>query len=208
MVFTTFLAQNKPDFYNEIQEFKNLDAANPPAPGAILLVGSSSFTMWKDVAEYFPTKTIINRGFGGSRLVDLNRYSNELLVPYQPKQIIIYCGENDVAHHLDTASAKEVYKRFKTFYTTARTMYPDAQIDYISMKHSPSRDHLWPIMEEGNKKIKRFLATRKKSSYIDIVEPMYDQNGKLRPELFLADKLHITKEGYEIWSRVMSPYMK
>ncbi len=95
--FGVVSAQNRPAFWQEIQDFKTENKANPPQKNAILLLGSSSFTMWKDVAAYFPGKTIINRGFGGSSLSDLNFYSEEILKPYAPKQIIIYCGENDFA---------------------------------------------------------------------------------------------------------------
>ncbi len=92
-----FSQEKKPMFWHDIQEFKKQDQQNPPPQNAILLIGSSSFTKWTDVADYFPTKTIINRGFGGSRLLDLNYFADDLLAPYQPKQIIIYCGENDFA---------------------------------------------------------------------------------------------------------------
>jgi lysophospholipase L1-like esterase len=73
-----------------------------------------SFTKWTDVADYFPDKKIINRGFGGSRLTDLNDFADDLLAPYQPKQIIIYCGENDFAdnHQL---KAQVVVDRYKAF---------------------------------------------------------------------------------------------
>jgi hypothetical protein len=91
-----FFAQDKP-YWKEIQEFKKLDQTNGIPKKPILFVGSSSFTYWKDVNDYFPGKTIINRGFGGSRLLDLNNYADDLLDPYNPKQIVIYCGENDIA---------------------------------------------------------------------------------------------------------------
>ncbi len=91
--------------------------------------------MWKDVADYFPDKTIINRAFGGSRLLNLNYYAEDLLNPYQPKQVVIYCGENDIAHD-EKPSAKEVFKRFKQFYKTVRAHYPNANIAYVSIKYS------------------------------------------------------------------------
>jgi hypothetical protein len=89
-------AQQQP-FYDEIQNFKNLDSVSPPPQNAILFVGSSSFTKWTDVQSYFPNYTIINRGFGGSSLPDVIRYANDIIIPYHPKEIVIYCGENDLA---------------------------------------------------------------------------------------------------------------
>ncbi|MBL7727787.1 MAG: hypothetical protein JNM68_08880, partial [Dinghuibacter sp.] len=81
----------------DIRAFKKQDSLTPPPANAILFVGSSSFTNWTNVHEYFPGKTIINRGFGGSSLTDLIRYAGDVIVPYNPKQIVIYCGENDFA---------------------------------------------------------------------------------------------------------------
>ena len=151
-IFGSLTAQ-KADFYDDIQHFKKLDAEKTPPKDAILFLGSSSFTMWKDIANYFPDKTIINRAFGGSRLLNLNYYAEDLLNPYQPKQVVIYCGENDIAHG-EKPSAKEVFKRFKQFYKTVRAHYPEANIAYVSIKYSPSREQYWPTMKQVNKKIK------------------------------------------------------
>lgn len=207
LTFALFFAQEKPMFWQDIQNFKKLDLENPPAKNAILLVGSSSFTKWTDVANYFPDKTIINRGFGGSRLTDLNDYAEDLLNPYQPKQIIIYCGENDFADN-DKLKADVVVERFKAFYKKIRTKFPKIEVDYISIKYSPSREKLWPQMKEANKKITDFMKKQPNSAFIDITKVMQDENGNVRKDLFVEDMLHMTSEGYRLWTSVMNPYMK
>ncbi|KFF14803.1 hypothetical protein IW15_05050 [Chryseobacterium soli] len=206
--FALFFSQEtKPMFWQDIQNFKKLDQEQVPPKDAILLEGSSSFTKWTDVASYFPDKTIINRGFGGSRLTDLNDFANDLLDPYQPKQIIIYCGENDFAdnHQL---KANEVVKRYKTFYKKIREKFPNIQVDYISMKYSPSRKELWSQMKEANKKIAAFMKKEPNAAFIDITKVMEDANGNVRKDLFVEDMLHMTPEGYKLWTKVMNPYMK
>ena len=202
-----FSQEKKPMFWRDIQNFKTLDQQSAPPDNAILLVGSSSFTKWEDVSEYFPGKTIINRGFGGSRLTDLNYYSEDLLNPYNPKQIIIYCGENDFA---DDAQLKAdiVVDRFKTFYKKIRTKFPNVEVDYISIKYSPSRQNLWPQMKKANKKIAKFMKKEKNAEFIDITKVMNDANGNIRKDLFVEDLLHMTPEGYRLWTKVMNPYMK
>lgn len=207
LTFALFFAQEKPMFWQDIQNFKKLDLENPPAKNAILLVGSSSFTKWTDVANYFPDKTIINRGFGGSRLTDLNDYAEDLLNPYQPKQIIIYCGENDFADN-DKLKADVVVERFKTFYKKIRAKFPKIEVDYISIKYSPSREKLWPQMKETNKKIADFMKKQPNADFIDITKVMQDENGNVRKDLFVEDMLHMTPEGYRLWTSVMNPYMK
>lgn len=202
-----FSQEKKPMFWQDIQDFKKLNQETPPPHNSILLLGSSSFTKWQDVSDYFPGKVIINRGFGGSRSTDLNYFSEDLLKPYQPKQIIVYCGENDFA---DDAKLKAdvVVERFKTFYKKIREKFPNIQVDYISIKYSPSREHLWPQMKEANKKIAKFMKKEKNADFIDITKVMNDANGNIRKDLFVEDMLHMTPEGYQLWTSVMNPYMK
>ena len=204
---TIFSQEKKPMFWQDIQNFKTVDQQSAPPKNAILLVGSSSFTKWQDVSDYFPGKTIINRGFGGSKLTDLNYYSEDLLKPYQPKQIIIYCGENDFA---DDAKLKAdvVVDRFKTFYKKIREKFPNIEVDFVSIKYSPSREKLWPQMREANKKIAKFMKKEKNAEFIDITKTMNDTNGNVRKDLFVEDMLHMTPEGYRLWAKVMNPYMK
>ncbi len=111
-------------FANEIAAFKKQDAVSFPPATAILFVGSSSFRMWKDVQDYFPQHTIINRGFGGSALPDVIRYADDIILPYQPKQIVIYCGENDIAS-ADSITAGLVFDRFKILFAMIREKMPE-----------------------------------------------------------------------------------
>ena len=199
--------EKKPMYWQEIQNFKKIDSESAPPKNAILLIGSSSFTKWQDVNDYFLGKTIINRGFGGSRLTDLNDYSEDLLLPYQPKQIIIYCGENDFADN-PKLEADVVVDRFKSFYKKIRKKFPNIEVDFISIKYSPSREHLWPLMRVANQQIAKFMWREKNAEFIDITRIMADKNRAIRKELFVEDMLHITPEGYRLWSIVMTPYMK
>ena len=207
LIVFLFNAQDKPAFWNDIQHFKEINKENPPVKNAILLVGSSSFTMWKDVDDYFTGKEIINRGFGGSSLYDLNLYSDELLKPYSPNQIIIYCGENDFAGS-EKLSARQVFNRYKHFYAEIRKYYPNIQVDYVSIKLSPSREKLWPQFIATNSLIKKFMNKKKNADYIDITKGMKDENGRTRKDLFLDDMLHMKPAGYEIWAKEMTPYLK
>jgi lysophospholipase L1-like esterase len=198
-------AQAQP-FYSDIQAFKKQDSVSFPPPNAILFIGSSSFTLWKDVQKDFPKYKIINRGFGGSTLLDQIRYVKDVVFPYKPKQIIIYCGENDLASS-DTVSSNEVAKRFQKLFTLIRNKFPQVQISYISMKPSPSRQLLMPKMMKGNELIKKYLTTKKRTAFIDVYKEMIDDEGKPRPELFLDDNLHMNKAGYDIWKKKIEPYL-
>jgi lysophospholipase L1-like esterase len=197
---------SKPAFYNDIEAFKKQDAANPPPANAIVFAGSSSFTKWTDVQSYFPNYKIINRGFGGSTLPDLIRYTDDVIINYHPKQVVIYCGENDLASS-DTVTGETVVKRFEHLFKMIRDKLPSAQIAFISLKPSPSRERLFPKMIIANNGIKAFLSRQKATTFIDVYPLMLDANGKARRELFVEDMLHMNKKGYEIWQKEIAPHL-
>lgn len=147
-------------FSNEIATFKKQDAVSFPEKQEILFVGSSSFRMWKDVQTAFPNHTIINRGFGGSSLPDVIRYADEIIFPYQPKQIVIYCGENDIASS-DTVTGEMTRDRFKILFEMIRNKLPDVPVVFVSIKPSPSRWTMQDRMITANKLIKNILRSKR-----------------------------------------------
>lgn len=198
-------SQQRPPFWNEIQAYKQHDSLYPPPTGAILFVGSSSIRLWKDLAQDFPEHTVINRGFGGSTLPDLQRYLADIVLPYQPKQVVIYSGENDVA--TGKVGAQEVLERFSQIYRVIRKELPQTHITFISMKPSPSRARYLAITAEANALIEKFLQEQTGTSFVDIYTPMLDKQGKPRPELFVKDMLHMNGQGYGIWTRALEPFL-
>jgi lysophospholipase L1-like esterase len=205
-LYTPVGAQPAPPFWDDIVAFKKADATQPPPAAPILFVGSSSFTRWTDVQKAFPGYPILNQGFGGSTLVDVIRYSYDIILPYRPKQVVIYCGENDLAAS-DTVSAAEVMNRFKTLYAIIRQNLPNATIDFVSIKASPSRPQIATRLAEVNKTLKDFLKKEKKAGFIDVNTAMLDAAGRMREDLYVEDRLHLKPEGYAIWQRIIQPYL-
>lgn len=205
--FSVANAQQPFPFWNDIQKFKSQDSIAFPASNQILFVGSSSFTMWRDVNDYFPGYKILNRAFGGSQLVDLIRYRYDVIYPYQPKQIVMYCGENDIAAS-DTVTADIVAERFKTMFHLVREKYPAAPFAYVSMKPSPSRKHLMDKFDAANKQIATFLKNQKNAVFIDVYSKMLKPDGSPMDDIFLKDNLHMTAKGYKIWQKILEPYLK
>ena len=195
----------KRPFYDQIQEYKEADQREFPAKNTIVFVGSSSIRLWKDLQSDFPNHTVINRGFGGSGLDHAIMYADDIIVPYQPKQVVIYSGENDIAGGKVTSG--DIIYRFKRLFNKIRKELPDANIVYISMKPSPSRTQFLPVMKESNQLIKDFLAKDKNTKYVDVYSLMLDSKGNPRPELFVGDQLHMNKKGYAIWKEAVEPVL-
>jgi lysophospholipase L1-like esterase len=158
------------------------------------------------VQDYFPGYTIINRGFGGSTLPDVIRYANDIIIPYAPRQVVIYCGENDLASS-DTVTSNIVLERFKTLFYLIRNQLPRVPILFVALKPSPSRQKLWPAMLEANVRIRQFLKHKRRTAYADVYHAMLNSDGTLIPGLFLEDNLHMTAKGYAIWQKIINPYL-
>lgn len=201
----TVSAQERP-FWKEIESFKTHDSMQPPPENAIVFVGSSSFRMWRDVDRDFPEHRIINRGFGGSSLPHVIDYADEIVIPYRPRQVVIYCGENDFMG--DNVTSQIVVDRFKQLFALLRKDLPRAEILFVSIKPSPSRQHLMPEIANANASIEQFLSKERWTAFIDIWDQMLDKNGEPRKELFLADMLHMNEKGYAIWQKAIEPHLK
>lgn len=200
-------AQKDKPFYNDIREFKKKDSAQMPPQDAILFVGSSSIRMWDDLQKDFPKKTVINRGFGGSSLPHVIDYADEIIFPYNAKQIVIYAGENDFAAS-DTVSAQTVAARFQQLFHLIREKQPEVPIVFISIKPSPSRAHLMRKMSEANQLIREFLREHKKTEFVDVYTLMLNDSGHPKEEIFLEDRLHMNRKGYDIWKKAIKRHLK
>lgn len=206
IVFVLCSGLNAQPFVQEVNAFATLDARQSPPDNAVLLIGSSSFTYWKDVADYFPGHQFINRAFGGSSLTHLIDYVDKVVYPYRPKQILIYCGENDIAAS-KTVTADTVLLRFKTLHRLIREQMPNVPISFVSIKPSPVRAEFLPTVVESNKRIKKFCKRSKKTDFIDVFTSMLGDDGKPMEEIFIADRLHMNAKGYQIWKNVITPYL-
>src|SRR5689334_8030273 len=68
----------------EIRAFEAQDRKTPPPANQIVFVGSSSIVLW-DLKKFFPDLTTINRGFGGSDMIDSVHYADRIVIPYKPR---------------------------------------------------------------------------------------------------------------------------
>lgn len=184
----------------ELAEFERADATRPPEPGGMLLVGSSSFRMWDNVAAAFPERRVVNRGFGGSQMHELLALTDRLVWPYAPKEILVYEGDNDLAAGKGPAQIEE---EFRAFAGMVHRRLPAATIYFVAIKPSPSRVQLLEQAKETNDRIAAYCATRSWLKFIDVFTPMLQADGQPRPELFIADRLHLNDAGYALWTEVI-----
>lgn len=193
-------------FEKEILAFEAQDRQTPPPADAIVFTGSSSIRFWTDLPAYFPGKVVLNRGFGGSELSDVRHFADRVIVRYRPKQIVLYAGENDIA--VGKQTARQTYARFVDLFRYVRKKLPDATFTYIAIKPSPSRKQFRPIVDDANRRIRRFLMRKSTAQFVDIRPVMLGPNGQPVGALFRSDSLHMNEKGYQRWAPVLRPYLK
>ncbi len=188
----------------EIAAFEQADAQNPPAKGAIVFVGSSSIRLWKTLAQDFPQHRVLNRGFGGSEIVDSVHFADRIVFPYEPRLVVLYAGGNDLNNG---TTPEQVVADFQAFAANLRARQPGVGIAYISIAGNPAR---WAQVEKVkavNSSIKAWIKDQPHMKFINVFGPMLGEDGLPRPHIFVADQLHMNAEGYKIWAEVIRPFL-
>jgi len=186
----------------EIAAFEASDRTNPPPKGAILFVGSSSFRKWTTLAQDFPGKQVFNRGFGGSQIADSTALADRIIFPYEPRLIVFYAGDNDLAAG---RTPDQVAEDYAAFAARVHARLPKTTIAFVSIKPSPARWKLHDEMITANQKIKAMPGDWLK--FIDVYPLMLGADGKPKPEFFVSDGLHPSVACYRMWAGIIRPYL-
>lgn len=196
------LLAQKNRFESEIRSFEKQDSIKLPSEGANLFVGSSSIRFWKTLQQDFPDNQVINRGFGGSNLVELAFLSERIITKYNPSKIFIYAGENDIN---DGVLAEEVLERLKIVVEKIRQK-SNAAIVFISIKPSVARASQIKVQNKANKLIKRYMRKIENGEFVSIVKEMQIKKAP-NESLFVKDMLHMNALGYQIWTKKIKNYL-
>lgn len=189
-------------FESEILAFESQDRAALPTPGGIVFVGSSTFRLWSTMATDFPGQTVLNRGFGGSTLREVNTVITRIVTPPRPHLVVLYAGDNDLAAgHTPT----DVLGDYRRFVSIVRRELPGVRIAFVSIKPSPSRWALIDRMRVANRLVREEIARDARSMYVDTFTAMLRADGRPRPELFGPDSLHLSRAGYALWRETLAP---
>jgi lysophospholipase L1-like esterase len=192
-----------------IRKFEKEDRRSPPPKGVIVFTGSSSIRFWKSLKEDMAPLPVVNRGFGGSQIHQVTHYADRIVLPYKPKAIVFYAGENDMAgvFFSKKKSADEVCEAYQKFCEKIHAALPEVPIYFISIKPPKRRLKFWTAMQAANQLVREYCASNEQLRYIDIVPAMLDADGKPRRDVFKWDGIHLNENGYAIWTSVVRPIL-
>jgi len=198
------VAAQAPDRWEaDIAAFEAADKVSPPPKGGIVFVGSSTIRLW-DTASYFPDLKIINRGFGGSDMEDIVRYADRIVIPYEPRLVVVYSGDNDISAGWNS---EDVAIQFERFTRIVHARLPQTKILLIAVKPSLLRWRQIDRMRMANQVLRNFCERDDRLGFIDFDTLMLGWDDKPRRELFVEDGLHLSAQGYQLWSTVLRPWL-
>lgn len=205
--FTAWSAETKHNFTvweREISAYERMDATNPPPQGGIEFIGSSVIARWKTLKRDFPGQPVYDRGFGGSWILDSTHFADRIVIPYAPRKIFLRAGGNDLAAG---KSPQEVFADFKEFAGLVHSKLPQTVIYFISWNPTPLRWKQHEAEKSLNTMVAGFIEGKPYLRYIEMYDLPLDADGKPRPELFVADRLHFNAEGYKLVADRIRPFV-
>jgi lysophospholipase L1-like esterase len=189
-------------FEKDMAAFDAEDKASMPPAGAIVITGSSSVRRWHPtIKQDLAPLTIVPRGFGGSTMQDALHWIERLTVPYKPRAVVVYEGDNDTGTW--NVPAEKIVAQFEEIVARIHKALPQTRIYVISIKPSVSRWATWPEAVKANQMLKALPAKDKLVTYIDVATPMLQPNGQVMTDIFVEDNLHLNEKGYKIWTEAV-----
>lgn len=185
----------------KIQELRDKNCKEGIKQGCVLFIGSSTFTRWGDTQKYFPHSEVVNRAFGGSMMCDQIYYFDEVVKPFNPAQVVIYEGDNDLN---ETATTPEQF--MEDVICMSRLIhyhYPKCRILLVSIKPCPARVQSFDKYKKANRLMEEYAALYDFMDYVSVWDKFVDHNDQPIMEYFKEDSIHITPEAYLLFKEVM-----
>jgi len=197
-----FLFMNSPlwaqhAFENEIRNFEKQDSISMPAKGQILFIGSSSFRIWKSFSTDLAGIPAFNRGFGGSTMADALYYFDRMVVKYAPSTVVVYEGDNDLNKGI---SPEDLAKQYEEFSNRLMKALPKTKLVFLAVRPSLSRIAIVDKQKQFNLWLENYCKSQKGRFFLDMHSPFYLPDGRVMPDIFIADRLHLNEKGYQIFS--------
>lgn len=194
-------------YYDRIVEFEK---DKPIDNQSIVMLGNSLTENGGDWAERLNNRHVVNRGIIGDVVEGVNARLYQIMAG-RPEKVFYLIGVNDVSHDL---SADSIVSMIKASVKKMRKESPQTQIYLQSLLPIREATGRWKRLVGKTNLIPTIngeLANFAKEEGIEFINlfPLFTENGNnvLRKEL-TTDGLHLTQEGYQIWTNKLREYIK
>ena len=180
--------------------------AASPERGGIVFTGSSIFRFWTRLTDQMAPLPVLNRAFAGAVTQDLLGRIGQLVLPWQPRIVVYYCGSNDISAGDE---AGPIVERTKQFIRILREKSPNTFFYYTSINKAPEKRARWDVVDEVNREMERYSRLAINVGYIDLNPVLFDSRNNLRENLFLPDGLHFRPDStaYPEFSQIVKPIL-
>jgi hypothetical protein len=187
-----------------LAEVSKLAVAPAPAPGGILMIGSSIFRKWGSCAQDLAPLPVTNRSFGGSQTRDQLLFFDQIVPSSRAKLVVWYCGSNDVNAR---KSPETILQNTMEWIARTQSALPLARILLVSVIRAPQKrkDGNLPQVEAVNKGLLALSESLKGVDYIDVNPALETESGAPVAECYVEDHLHLSPNGYRRITSVLKP---
>ena len=182
-----------------IQAFEAADRERMPPPGAIVVTGSSSIARWNGaMPEDLAPLSVIPRGFGGSAMADVLHFVDRIVIPYGPRAVVIYEGDNDTGRF--RVPPATIASELEQIIAAVHAELPETRVYVMSVKPSLARQAVWDKAQEANALYREVAAADDRVHYMDVATPFLKADGTVMDDIFIDDGLHLNEKGTRIWA--------
>ena len=177
-------------------------ADKTPENGGIVFTGSSIFAFWAHLTEQMAPLPVLNRSIPGTVTQDMLNQIDRLVLRYNPRIVVYYCGSNDISAG---ESVESILERTQRYIKILHEKLPETRFFYTSIHKAPEKRDRWDAVEAVNRAMERYSHQVAYVGFIDLNPVLFDAQGKVRDELFLPDGLHFrpASSAYPEFARIV-----
>lgn len=174
--------------------------------GQVLLTGSSYFENWETSGQDLAPLDTINVGIGGTKIGDQVAYFDRLVMPFNPRAVVVYAGSNDInGIPFFSKSGTDVADRVRDYLEHMHDALPDAKLFYVAITEAPIREGVRDEIQTANRLISEFAASTDYLTFIDTAPALLTADGEIDSSLFGPDTLHFNTAGYQKFASAVQP---
>jgi hypothetical protein len=190
--------------HQEVRALITKRILHPPPDKSIIFIGSSIFRLWLTLESDMKPLQVFNQGFGGAKTWDILNYADRLVIPYQPRIIVYYCGSNDISVG---EKAKGIQQRFQMFVEYISTNLPETLIFFVSINRVPEKQSKWDIVDAANDLIQKYCQKVPYLEYIDVNSALFDAVGQPKLDWLESDLVHLKPIAYQEFTKIIKPIL-